>query len=184
MVLETGFLSKVYFQAVYSFFFVPLLTLNSNAPSPCLCSSRYSVVLESNCSSFSLMISGLNWERFPKVWLVLRGDVETGSSQNHAAAETGKLHSNALLPRLICSAFSWKYGSLISGSHISPNIFTWSHTQSHVLWWIKVCIIWTFLHSAQPIWISLVAVQQERTLGNFFCNALVFKLSRVFYISS
>lgn len=72
------------------------------------------------------MISGLNWERFPKVWLLLGGDIETGSAQNHAAAETEKLHSNPLLPKLVCSAFSWKYGSMISGSHISPNISTWS----------------------------------------------------------
>lgn len=95
--------------SVYSpLFFVPLLTLNSKAPYPCLFSSEYSIFLESNCSSFSLVISGLNWERFPTVWLALGGDVETASDQNHAAAETGKLHSNLFLPKVVCSAFSWK----------------------------------------------------------------------------
>lgn len=132
--------------SVYSpLFFVPLLTLNSKAPYPCLFSSDYSIFLESNCSSFSLVISGLNWERFPTVWLALGGDIETASDQNHAAAETGKLHSNLFLPKVVCSAFSWKYGSLVSGSHISPNISTWSCTHRHAFfWWNGVCAMWTF----------------------------------------
>lgn len=47
------------------------------------------------------MFSGLTWERFPAVWLVPGRDVETASGQNHAAAETGKLHWNPLLPKLV-----------------------------------------------------------------------------------
>lgn len=54
-------------------------------------------------------------------------DVEVGSDQSHAAAEAGQLHSNPLLPKLVCSAFSRKHGSPVSGSHISPNVSTLSY---------------------------------------------------------
>lgn len=59
---------------------------------------------------------------------VLGSDIEAGSDQSHAAAEAGQLHSNPLLPKLVCSAFSCKHGSPVSGSHINPNISTWSCT--------------------------------------------------------
>lgn len=80
--------------------------------------------LESNHSPFSFMFAGLTGVRLPVVWSVLGRDIETDSDQSHAAAEAGQLHSNPLLPKLACSAFSCKHGSPVSGSH-SPSWACW-----------------------------------------------------------
>lgn len=172
--------------SVYSpLFFVPLLTLNSKAPYPCLFSSEYSIFLESNCSSFSLVISGLNWERFPTVWLALGGDVETASDQNHAAAETGKLHSNLFSAQSGLFGFQlkiWQFGFWLS--HQPKHFHLKLHTQTCLLlvkWGLcHVDLPFTLPNQPEFLWVQC----NRKELLGISSATLIFKLSRVFYILS